>query len=449
MQGLSLQMSGLAKTWEGLQSRLQMSSIVVVCTLRDAVWTWENNFHRLKRLSGVNEKPPHFLQRIKAPPAIIKVLDLGYKEKVRIDLYYEALCPASIEYDHKRFGPLVQILGDYLDVHTYPYGFAQTKEEKGNISFVCQHGPRECYGNKLHACALDKLEHSKAILFNICLMNRTDVGGSDDKTADECGKNMNVDSKPIKLCAKGKKGSELLKYYGEETKKAKIEYVPYTFINGKQFNYGLDYRDFKENYVSSIKRSNTLMSTLIKDLKNKEKVRIDFFYEVLCPGCIYFDRKRFGPLVQSLGDYLDIHTYPYGFAQTKEEKGNISFVCQHGPPECYGNKLHACALDKLEHSKALLFNICLMNRTNVGGSDDKTADECGKNMNVDSKPIKLCAKGSRGSELLKYYGEETKKAEIDYVPYTFINGKEFDLDNDLKKSVCNAFKKPPPPCQDD
>ncbi|OWR51018.1 legumaturain [Danaus plexippus plexippus] len=211
---------------------------------------------------------------------------------------------------------------------------------------------------------------------------------------------------------------------------------------------GLDYRDFKLNYVSPIKRANTLMSTLFKDLGQKEKVRIDLYYEVFYSGCIYFNQNEFGPLVESMGDYLDIHTYPYGFARTIEEKGNIFFKCHHGPLECYGNKLHACALDNLEHSKAILFNICLMNSTESLGSDDKTADECGKNMNVDSKPIKLCAKGNRGSELMKYYGEETKKAKIEYVSFALINGEKYDYRDDFKRSVCRPFKNLPPPCEE-
>lgn len=57
--------------------------------------------------------------------------------------------------------------------------------------------------------------------------------------------------------------------------------------------------------------------------------------------------------------------------------GNYSFRCQHGPAECYGNKLHACAIDVLENiTLAVLYNSCLMDYSHkrTKGSNDATAD---------------------------------------------------------------------------
>lgn len=67
-------------------------------------------------------------------------------------------------------------------------------------------------------------------------------------------------------------------------------------------------------------------------------------------------------------------------------------------------------------------------------------------MNQNSKAIKTCAKGDRGSQLLKHYGDESRNIHYEYVPFVLINGIEFKQDNGFMKAVCAAFKKPPPPC---
>lgn len=56
----------------------------------------------------------------------------------------------------------------------------------GNYEFICQHGPAECYGNKLHACAIDELQNiTLAVLYNSCLMDYSQPGnGSNDAAAD-------------------------------------------------------------------------------------------------------------------------------------------------------------------------------------------------------------------------------------------------------------------------
>ncbi|XP_045528162.1 gamma-interferon-inducible lysosomal thiol reductase-like isoform X2 [Pieris brassicae] len=178
-----------------------------------------------------------------------------------------------------------------------------------------------------------------------------------------------------------------------------------------------------------------------------EKVNIKLFYECFCPGCRDFESTEFNEAINKLNDYLDIQTYPYGNAETKEHDGKVEFICQHGPSECYANKLHACALDIItNHTAALLFNICMMDNSQENlGSDDEAADKCGANMRIDSTPVKSCAKGAKGIELLKYYGLESNKVNFKYVPFILINGEENKGQNFIQ-DVCKYFSKPPPPC---
>ncbi|XP_039757386.1 GILT-like protein 2 [Pararge aegeria] len=178
---------------------------------------------------------------------------------------------------------------------------------------------------------------------------------------------------------------------------------------------------------------------------NVDEVDVKLYYESLCPDCIQFDKEQFNDAVQKLSQYVDFHTYPYGNAKTINENGVIEFECQHGPPECYGNKLHACAIDNLNNiTESVAYNSCMMGGENRG-SDDAAADRCAASLGIDSTPIKACAKGDRGTELLEYYGEESKKANFSYVPYILINGKENDGSN-FMRDICAAFAVSPPPC---
>nr|XP_021187369.2 GILT-like protein 2 [Helicoverpa armigera] len=179
-----------------------------------------------------------------------------------------------------------------------------------------------------------------------------------------------------------------------------------------------------------------------------EKVDIKLYYECLCPDCRIFDTMHLRPTVEKLASNLNLHLYPYGNAETTDRgNGNYEFKCQHGPEECYGNKLHACAIDFLRNNtKAVFFNSCLMDSARKGrGSDDAAADECGRIMNIPTDTIKQCAKGYKGTVLLKHYGDESKKVGFKYVPYILINGVVNDGQN-FMKDICAAFKSPPPEC---
>ncbi|XP_053617891.1 gamma-interferon-inducible-lysosomal thiol reductase-like isoform X3 [Plodia interpunctella] len=137
--------------------------------------------------------------------------------------------------------------------------------------------------------------------------------------------------------------------------------------------------------------------------------------------------------------------------QTWEDNGKVEFKCQHGPEECHGNMLHACSLQhNPNHTQALLFNICMMESTDDSqGSDDAAAARCASEMNVEvyKDAIIECANGEEGVKLHKYYGEESKKANFNYVPFVLINGQEYTFKNSLMEDICAAFKNPPETCR--
>ncbi|XP_026319622.1 GILT-like protein 1 [Hyposmocoma kahamanoa] len=187
-------------------------------------------------------------------------------------------------------------------------------------------------------------------------------------------------------------------------------------------------------------------NTLCKDhLQVPEKVRIDLYYESLCPYCKQFYVKELAPVVQKLMNYIELYTYPFGHAQMKKNDNKTTFECQHGPTECYGNGLHACAIQYLpKMSEYVPFNTCLMEKW----STDKDAEQCGQRLHLNAEPIRTCANSDEAINLVIYYAQETEKLKnMSYVPYTVINHKVMDPETDLIDSVCATFEKPPQECK--
>jgi len=54
------------------------------------------------------------------------------------------------------------------DYKIWPYGNAKERKDGDKWVFTCQHGEKECYGNLLQTCALNKLP-GNPYLFIVCL----------------------------------------------------------------------------------------------------------------------------------------------------------------------------------------------------------------------------------------------------------------------------------------
>lgn len=75
------------------------------------------------------------------------------KDKMELSVYYESLCPDSRRFFINQLGPVYAELSDYIDLDLVPFGHARIL---GTNKMVCQHGPRECNGNRLMACTQDR-----------------------------------------------------------------------------------------------------------------------------------------------------------------------------------------------------------------------------------------------------------------------------------------------------
>ncbi|XP_063616800.1 gamma-interferon-inducible-lysosomal thiol reductase-like [Cydia splendana] len=187
-------------------------------------------------------------------------------------------------------------------------------------------------------------------------------------------------------------------------------------------------------------------------IEKTEKVDLRVYYCSFCGGCVYFHTKQLEPTLKKIGSYIDLKNYPYGLTSRYKKHGKIYFDCAHGPAECHGNKLHACAIDILKNTtQSEFYNSCMMNSTWGGeGSSDKDAINCGRLMKIDSKPIIKCANSERSDALMEYYGIETDKVSNPrdrYMPFILLNGKEFNIAKNLMKIICQTLAKPPPECK--
>ncbi|KAJ2947820.1 hypothetical protein O0L34_g9608 [Tuta absoluta] len=183
-------------------------------------------------------------------------------------------------------------------------------------------------------------------------------------------------------------------------------------------------------FLSAVLYAHTLNST--------QKIKLEVYYETLCPDCKRFFKTELVPLMKQMHEHIDLRMFPYGKVRKSYDQNRTLVVkCQHGPDECYGNKLHACAIDLLQTAADnpdwFSFIGCLM----ANHSNDAAADLCAKELNIDPEPIKACAKVDRGSQLFSHYGKLSSKVPYTFVPYVVIDGNPMGRHRKLISAVCD------------
>ncbi|KAG0728462.1 Gamma-interferon-inducible lysosomal thiol reductase [Chionoecetes opilio] len=149
---------------------------------------------------------------------------------VKVDLYYETLCPYSIEFVIEQLYPTWTLLKDIMEVEMFPFGSANYKADGEGWRFRCQHGDDECHGNMIHACAKDQLKDINLEMdFINCLLSADHPPKAGAKCAGEVG----ADWKPIEECVGSLEGQNLLHDVGvqQEQLKPQMKFVPWIIVN--------------------------------------------------------------------------------------------------------------------------------------------------------------------------------------------------------------------------
>lgn len=91
-----------------------------------------------------------FSQGLVADPAEGK---LESTSRVKVEVNLESLCPDSRRFVSRQLLPTFNDVGDIMQVDIIPFGHARTL---GNNRMICQHGARECEGNRRMACVISR-----------------------------------------------------------------------------------------------------------------------------------------------------------------------------------------------------------------------------------------------------------------------------------------------------
>ncbi|XP_077560574.1 gamma-interferon-inducible lysosomal thiol reductase-like [Haemaphysalis longicornis] len=179
-----------------------------------------------------------------------------------------------------------------------------------------------------------------------------------------------------------------------------------------------------------------------------KNVNLTVYYEGLCPDCYDFMLHQLLPTYTKLEDHINLDLLPFGKAHMKVSNGTITFQCQHGPGECYVNKVQTCAVKYVHPTRKLVtFVVCMFSQEHPV----KAGPKCAQKAETDWGVLDRCSRGPEGIQLLSEMGKRTlgHKPDINFVPYVDVNGFHNETVQDLAmqdlfRLTCE-FLEPQPP----
>lgn len=160
-------------------------------------------------------------------------------QKVQVGVYYESLCPDSRRFFLRQLMPVYKEIGAIIEPVLVPFGHARIV---GPNMMICQHGPRECEGNRLAACVQSKSSNKGDVINTIsCLFERRIA------PKDCIVKNLpNVPYEDIEKCKTS--NDSFIMMESNELLTGKTDYIPKLTLNGQ---YSEDIQNELENDLKS------------------------------------------------------------------------------------------------------------------------------------------------------------------------------------------------------
>ncbi|CAO1408492.1 unnamed protein product [Diamesa tonsa] len=341
--------------------------------------------------------------------------------KVKVDIFYESLCPDSIRFIADQLRPNYPELKQHLQINFIPFGKSSSflNEETGQVEFKCQHGPEECFGNKVQGCVLSKLtDQDSQVNYVACQMR---PGAPRDHQ--QCVVEAGFAWEEIYECTQSDFATQQQQHFEQVSSPiiATTNWVP-SIIYNDQFKAELANTSksppFKTIICDTIYNTNPAcklrFGVLSEDLAfiilvnscvfyllfsclfDINKVQIGVHYESRCPDSRNFVQDELKKVYPSIKDQVEITYYPLGKSSSYiNEDGTVGFECQHGKPECDRNMLQNCALNligKANQDLQTSYIICAMD---FGKDQSKCIEDAGLNV----ADAMACFHGPKGIEL--------------------------------------------------
>eukprot|EP00092_Neocalanus_flemingeri_P000512 GFUD01000544.1.p1 GENE.GFUD01000544.1~~GFUD01000544.1.p1 ORF type:complete len:280 (-),score=59.65 GFUD01000544.1:239-1078(-) len=211
--------------------------------------------------------------------------------------------------------------------------------------------------------------------------------------------------------------------------------IAFLFLVWILYNYRIIENEnvMNEGDFGSANKKENVVTTPKPDLK---VVKVDVYYECLCPDSRYFVLHELLPTFEKVGSMMDIHLWPYGKATTTVTEKGYEFSCQHGEQECIGNIYHACVEKIVEDMTKKLELIKCMISDNY--EPENIAKKCASEGGIDFEEIQTCASGQEGKELHFKAGQKT---EALHPKVSFIPTIEIDDDQNSQKAILKNLLK--------
>lgn len=143
---------------------------------------------------------------------------------VQLGVYLESLCPDSRRFVLGQLLPTYRQLGHIIDLNMVPFGHARVL---GNNKMVCQHGPRECEGNRRFACIQSRAKSQLEQLETIACIFEA------NESDEDCLKSFMpaVSFEDLEKCTSSEESYRMMVEHEKET--GRVGYVPHLTVNGK------------------------------------------------------------------------------------------------------------------------------------------------------------------------------------------------------------------------
>uniref|UniRef100_A0AAG5CTD3 Gamma-interferon inducible lysosomal thiol reductase n=1 Tax=Anopheles atroparvus TaxID=41427 RepID=A0AAG5CTD3_ANOAO len=158
---------------------------------------------------------------------------------VTVDVYYAHLCPDSVRWVQNQLLTLSPNLLNSITLDFIPFGKAQSVNN--GQSFICQHGPAECEGNRVQSCILSLLPSQQAQVNYVGCQMSFDA----DPRGWECAFRSGVNLIAAETCVEGTQGTQLQLEAERRTQLITPAFIPTIVFNG-QFDQALQDRSLTD-----------------------------------------------------------------------------------------------------------------------------------------------------------------------------------------------------------